>query len=44
VEQQHLVVAHAGLRIEGGLVMLSEENPQWGNPSPATLGGTPVGL
>ncbi|MFA6286723.1 MAG: VOC family protein [Opitutaceae bacterium] len=35
-------VVHAELLIEGGLIMLSEENPQWGNKSPATLGGTAV--
>lgn len=35
-------VVHAELLIEGGLVMLSEENPQWGNKSPSTLGGTAV--
>lgn len=37
-------VVHVELLIEGGLVMLSEENPQWGNKSPATLGGTAVTL
>lgn len=35
-------VGHAEILIQGGLVMLSEENPQWGNVSPQTLGGTPV--
>ena len=35
-------VVHAELLIEGGLIMLAEENPQWGNKSPATLGGTTV--
>jgi PhnB protein len=35
-------VVHAELLIEGGLIMLSEENPQWGNKSPSTLGGTAV--
>jgi len=35
-------VVHAELLIEGGLIMLAEENPQWGNKSPATLGGTAV--
>ncbi len=35
-------VGHAELMIYGSLVMLSEENPQWGNKSPHTLGGTPV--
>jgi PhnB protein len=35
-------VGHAELMIQGSLVMLSEENPQWGNKSPQTLAGTPV--
>lgn len=35
-------VGHAELMICGALVMLSEENPQWGNKSPLTLGGSPV--
>ena len=35
-------VGHAELLIQGGLVMLSEENPQWGNKAPPTLGGTPI--
>ena len=35
-------VGHAELMIQGRLLMLSEENPEWGSQSPATLGGTPV--
>lgn len=35
-------VGHAELLVAGSLVMLSEENPQWGNKSPLTLGGSPV--
>lgn len=35
-------VGHAELMIQGALVMLSEENPQWGNKSPLTLGGSPI--
>jgi PhnB protein len=35
-------VVHAELLIQGSLIMLAEENPQWGNKSPGTLGGTPV--
>lgn len=35
-------VGHAELVIQGSLVMLSEENPQWGNKSPLTLGGSPI--
>lgn len=35
-------IGHAELLIDGHLLMLSEENPDWGNKSPRTLGGTPV--
>ncbi|MDF3056644.1 MAG: Glyoxalase/bleomycin resistance protein/dioxygenase [Rariglobus sp.] len=35
-------VVHAELLIQGSLIMLAEENPQWGNKAPVTLGGTPV--
>lgn len=35
-------IGHAELEIQGSLLMLAEENPQWGNKSPQTLGGTPV--
>ena len=35
-------VVHAELLVHGSLIMLAEENPQWGNKSPATLGGTAV--
>lgn len=35
-------IGHAELSIEGGLIMLADENPQWGNKSPKTLGGTSV--
>jgi PhnB protein len=35
-------IGHAELTIRGSLVMLSEENPEWGNKSPSTLGGSPV--
>lgn len=35
-------VVHAELLIQGALVMLSEENPQWGNKAPPTLGGSSV--
>ncbi|MBC8010577.1 MAG: VOC family protein [Burkholderiales bacterium] len=35
-------VGHAEILVGGALVMLSEENPQWGNKSPLTLGGSPV--
>lgn len=34
-------IGHAELSLNGGLLMLSDENPAW-NKSPQTLGGTPV--
>jgi PhnB protein len=35
-------VAHAEILIEGSLLMLSEENKEWGNVSPQTLSGNPL--
>jgi len=35
-------VAHAEIFIEGSLLMLSEENENWKNISPTTLGGNPL--
>ncbi len=35
-------VVHAELIIQDHLLMLAEENPQWGNKSPQTLSGTPT--
>jgi PhnB protein len=35
-------IGHAELMIQGSLVMLAEENPQWGSKSPQALGGTPI--
>ena len=35
-------IAHAELDIEGSLLMMAEENPDWGTKSPDTLGGNPV--
>lgn len=35
-------VAHAEIVIEGSLLMLSEENKEWGNISPQTIGGNPL--
>lgn len=35
-------VGHAEIMIQGNLVMLSEENAEWGSKGPPTLGGTPV--
>ncbi len=37
-------IAHAEIRIGDSMVMLSEENEEWGNKSPATLGGSPMFL
>ena len=34
--------AHAEIRIGDAVLMLSEENPEWGNRSPQALGGSPV--
>jgi PhnB protein len=34
--------AHAEIRIGDCHVMMAEENPEWGNSSPQTLGGSPV--
>lgn len=37
-------IMHAALSINGASVMLTDENLQYGNKSPATLKGTPVTL
>jgi len=37
-------IAHAEMKVGDSHFMLSDENEQWGNKSPKTLGGTPVGL
>ncbi len=37
-------LAHCELRIGNGRIMIAEENQQWGNKSPMTLGGSPVAL
>lgn len=37
-------IAHAELQIGNSRIMLAEENVQWGNLSPQTLGGSPVTL
>ncbi len=37
-------IAHAEIRIGDSIVMMSEENEQWGSRSPQTLGGSPVFL
>ncbi|MBD8505746.1 VOC family protein [Hoyosella sp. G463] len=35
-------VGHAELTIGNGMIMLADENLDWGNRSPVTLGGSPV--
>ncbi len=37
-------IAHAEIRIGDSIVMLSEENAEWGSKSPLALGGSPVFL
>jgi PhnB protein len=37
-------VGHAELQIGDTRLMLAEEMPEWGNKSPTTLGGSPVGI
>ncbi len=37
-------VGHAEIMLNGSHLMLSDENPAWGNKSPLILGGTPVKL
>ncbi len=40
----HGLVGHAELRIGDSLLMLSDENPQWGTKGPQTLGGSASSL
>jgi PhnB protein len=37
-------IGHAELEIGDSKIMIAEENEQWGNKSPQTIGGTPVCL
>ncbi len=37
-------IAHAEIEIGDSKIMIAEENAQWNNASPQTLGGTPVCL
>jgi PhnB protein len=37
-------IGHAELDLGGSVIMLADENPDMGNKSPGTLGGTPVSL
>src|SRR6478609_813117 len=36
------LIAHAEIMIEGSMVMMAEENKEWGTQSPQTLGGNPM--
>ncbi len=37
-------VGHAEIEIEGSLLMMADENLDWGNKSPETIGGNPMGF
>src|SRR5208337_939299 len=37
-------IAHAEFKIGDAVVMIADENPQWHNKSPETLGGSPITL
>lgn len=37
-------IGHAEIEIEGSLLMMADENLEWGNKSPETIGGNPVGF
>ena len=37
-------IAHAEIRIGDSILMLAEENPEWGNRSPLAIGGSPVSM
>jgi PhnB protein len=37
-------IGHAELEIGDSKIMIAEENEQWGNRSPQTIGGSPVSL
>lgn len=36
------LIGHAELEIEGSLLMMADENPEWGTKSPQTIGGNPM--
>lgn len=36
------LIGHAEIEIEGSLLMMADENIEWGNKSPETLGGNPL--
>jgi PhnB protein len=35
-------IGHAEVEIEGSLLMMADENIEWGNKSPETIGGNPM--
>lgn len=35
-------IGHAEIEIEGSLLMMADENLEWGNKSPLTIGGNPM--
>ena len=35
-------IAHAEIEIEGSLLMMADENIEWGNNGPLTIGGNPL--
>jgi PhnB protein len=37
-------IMHAEIKVGDSIIMLGEENPQWGATAPTSLGGSPVGL
>lgn len=37
-------IGHVELQIGDSKIMMAEENPEWGNLSPQSIGGSPVGL
>ena len=37
-------IAHAEIKIGNSMIMLGDEMPGWGNPSPTSLGGSPVSI
>ena len=38
------MIGHAEMEIDGSRFMFADEDPRWGNKSPATLGGTTAGI
>jgi PhnB protein len=37
-------IGHAEIVVNGSVIMLADEMPDWGNKSPETLGGSPAGI